>query len=226
MSGDEDALADNIFGAGDARVAGDGVAQGPIEGRIGWIDADPRSRHGLLHRESIIANLEAGAGRGEIEAVVAGADDGERLAEAAGARRELRGEAAGQGTGPVKAAVADHLLDSRDWLQGTNEHATGLAFGFAGDVHAEVAAVDGVDVGVTGVAEEDFVARSGATMGVGSGVDGVVVGAKVGFDLDDAAGDYALIGLVNQDLAEQAGGDEGGEVFEELPGEEFAGKRL
>jgi hypothetical protein len=201
-------------------MARDDVAKGPIEGGVGRIDPDPGGGHRLFHDGPIVANLEAGAGRGEVEAVVAGAEDGECLAEAAGAGGELRGETGGEGAGqvvvPVEAAVVDHLLDSRDWLEGTNEDAAGLSFGFAGYVHAEVAAVDGVDVGVPGVAEEDLVAGSGAAVSVCGGVDGVIVGAEVGFNLDDAAGDHALTGAVDEELAEQARSDEGRRELEEF----------
>ena len=41
---------------------------------------------------------------------------------------------------------------------------------------------------MTGRAEENFVARGGAAMGVGGGIGRVVVRPEVGFDFDDAAG--------------------------------------
>jgi hypothetical protein len=48
------------------------------------------------------------------------------------------------------------------------------------------------------------------------GVDGVIVGAEVGLNLDDAAGDHALTGAVDEELAEQARSDEGRRELEEF----------
>jgi hypothetical protein len=88
-------------------------------------------------------------------------------------------------------------------FESADEDAAGEVVGFAGDVHAEVAAVDGVDVGVPGGAEEDLIAGSGAAMGVGGRVGRGAVGAEVGFGLDDAACHFA----VDEKLAEEAWSD-------------------
>ena len=50
------------------------------------------------------------------------------------------------------------------------------------------------------------------------------MGAHVGFDFHDAAGEQTEGGAVNQELAQQARSDEVGAVFEEGAREKFAGE--
>ena len=171
-------------------MVGENEAEGPVDGLL---DADAGSDEGRCDREAVIANLERGVRVGEVDAVVGGADEAEGLAEAAGSGGKLAGEPVGKRlrlrTGEVEGAVAGHLLNAGDGLEGAQKDAAGLAFCFAGDVHAEVAAVDGVDVGVAGVAEENQIARSGTAMGMGCGVGRGVMGAEIGFGFNDATDD-------------------------------------
>lgn len=76
------------------------------------------------------------------------------------------------------------MTDSGDRLQGSKENASGLAFGLAGDVQAEVIAVDEIDVSVARRSEEHAIAVGGT----GGGVSRGVIGSKVGFGFNDATG--------------------------------------
>lgn len=196
-------------------MAGEDKAEGPVGG---FLDADAGGDEGCGDGEGVFADLQRGAGAGDVKAVVGGARDAESLAEAAGAGGELAEKrACGMGM-RGQAAVDGHLIEAGERLEGADKDAAGLAFGFAGDVEAEVFSVDGVDVGVAGAAEEDGVARGDAAVGVGSGVGWSVVGAEVSFDLDDAAGEGGAADAVDQQLAEETRGDELRRVLEEGAG--------
>ena len=114
------------------------------------------------------------------------AGEAQRLASRPGPEVSSRWAALGG-----KAAIRGHQVHAGDRLQRAQQHAACVALGFAADVHAEVSAVDGVDIGVPGRAEENLVARSGSAMRVGGRVGRVVVRAQVGLDFDDAPGDQA-----------------------------------
>jgi hypothetical protein len=98
------------------------------------------------------------------------------------------------------------LLDAGQRLERSQEYAAAKAFFLAGKIHAVIAAVDEVDIRVTWRAEQDFVPRRWAAMRVRGGVRGRVMGAKVGFDFDDAAGQPSGASAVREDFAEQAWG--------------------
>ena len=72
--------------------------------------------------------------------------------------------------GDGEAAEAGHRCRGLDGLEGADEDAAGLALGLAGEVQAVVHAVDEVDVGEAGRAEEDGVAGGLADEAVGGGV--------------------------------------------------------
>jgi hypothetical protein len=58
---------------------------------------------------------------------------------------------------------------------------------------------------MAGMAEQDQIARGRASMGVGSGVGRVVVGAEIGFRFHDTSGQNAGVCLEDQELAQEAG---------------------
>lgn len=124
-----------------------------------------------------------------------------------------------------EAAILRHAVETGYRFESTEQHASGKAIGLAADVHAVVHAVDGVDIGMAGGTEEDLVPRRGSAMRVGGGIGRVVVRAEIGLDLDDASGDQAMFGLVDEELAEEFGSDELGAAFEEAAGEQATGGR-
>ena len=69
----------------------------------------------------------------------------------------------------ASAAVVGHPFLPREGFERPDQDTARLSFGLARDVHAEVAAVDRVDVGMAGVAEQNQVAGSRTPMGVGGG---------------------------------------------------------
>ena len=149
-------------------------------------DADARGGFNAARGEAVLGEGESGAGEGKVEAVVSGAGDGHGLAEASGAG----GEQARTGIGR-KVAAAGHGGESGDGFEGADEDAAGFAVRLAGDIEAVIHAIDEVNVGMAGRAEEDSIAGGFS----GEGVGGRVVGAEVGFDFDDAA-DRGFVGGV------------------------------
>jgi hypothetical protein len=73
-----------------------------------------------------------------------------------------------------------------------------------GCVEAVVHAVDEVDVGAAGWAEEGGVVGSEAAEGVRGGVGE----AEVGLDLDDAAGEALAVEIADEEFAEEGSGDD------------------
>ncbi len=131
----------------------------------------------VVGRKPSSRTRRGGSGAGYVEAVF-GQGDTEGLAETAGSGAE---EIWFGGGG--EAAEAGHGFEAGDGLEGADEDSSGLAVGLAGEVEAVVHAVDEVDVGEAGRAEEYRVARGLADEGVG----GWVGEAEVGFDFGDAA---------------------------------------
>lgn len=132
---------------------------------------------------------------------MSGPGETESLAEAAGARGELTRRRTG-----IQAAVEGHLRLPGDRFQGANQHAACAAFDFARDIGAEVAAVDGVDVGVAGRSEENRVPWGETTMGVGGGVGWCIVRAQIRFDFNDAASQDAGAGAMDEQFPKQPWG--------------------
>ena len=107
-------------------------------------------------------------------------------------------------------------------LERAQQHAGPLALRLAGKIHAEMHAVDEVDVGEPGRPEQHRVARRLA----GKGVRGGIVEAEVGLHLDNAAGEAfglparagARLVTPHQQFAEQAARDHVGRVEVEIPG--------
>lgn len=90
-----------------------------------------------------------------------------------------------------------HGLDAVDGGDGADEDSAGCAGEVGGCVEAVVHAVDEVDVGAAGWAEEGGVVGSEAAEGVRGGVGE----AEVGLDLSDAAGEPLAVEIANEELA-------------------------
>src|SRR5258708_173372 len=99
-----------------------------------------------------------------------------------------------------------HGLQAFDGIERAKEDASGFAIGEAGEVEAVVHAIDEVDVGEAGRAEEHCVAWGPAN----EGVSGRIVGAHVGFDLRDAPDETLSTETANDELAEQSAGHDFG----------------
>ena len=117
----------------------------------------------------------------------------------------------------IEAASLGHFFYAGERFEGAEQDASGAAFGFAGDVEAVVVAVDEIDVGVAGWAEEDGIAGGEA----GGGVGGGIVLAEIGFDFDDAGGEGGSAAFTNQHLAQEFASD-----ATRIAGEEGAGERM
>jgi len=127
--------------------------EGPVDGVF---DADAGGDEDGAWGEAVVAELQWRGGIEQVEAVVLGAGEAQGQAQAAG----TGGEQARGGYGR-KAAVDGHLGGAvlAGWLEGAEQNAAGRALGLAGDVHAEVAAIDGIDIGVGGGTESPRKAR-------------------------------------------------------------------
>lgn len=204
---EKDALAGEGSGAG-----GTGVRiEGETEREVGGVaDADAGGGEDMADTKAVVEHLKRRGRVKKIEAVVRGAREGKRLAEAAGAG----GEQARGGVG-LKAAVVGHAVETCERFEGAEQDAAAAALYFAGEIHAVVAAVDEVEIGVAGRTEENAVAPGGAAMRMGRGVGARIVRAEVSFDLDDAAGEPAEASAVRKDFAEETRSDALGRGFEE-----------
>ncbi len=181
----------------DEAVAPEEVAQG-MSGGFG--DANARGDLDGVGAKAIVGDPEAGSRRGEIAAIVASPGNAEGLSQAAGAGGELW-EIARAVEG--YAASAGHLFDSLDRLDGAKENTAGFAFRFTGNIEAIVITVDEIDVGKTGRAEENGIAR-GATR---SGVGGRIILSEISLDFDDAGGKGCVFAGADEKFAEKIAGD-------------------
>ena len=100
-----------------------------------------------------------------------------------------------------------HGLDAVDGGDGADEDSASFAGEMGGGVEAVVHAVDEVDVGSAGWAEEGEVVGGEASVGVGGGVGE----AEVGLDLDDAAGEALAVEIADEELAEEGSSYDPGE---------------
>ena len=112
-----------------------------------------------------------------------------------------------------------HGLDAVDGSDGADEDSAGFAGEMGGGVEAVVHAVDEVDVGVSGRAEEGEVVGGEASVGVGGGVGE----AEVGLDLGDAAGEALAVEIADEELAEEGSRDDLGGAGVEGSWEELRG---
>ena len=97
-----------------------------------------------------------------------------------------------------------HSLDAVDGGDSADEDSAGFAGEMGGCVKAVVHAVDEVDVGATGWAEEGSVVGGEAA----EGVRGWVGEAEVGLDLGDAAREALAVEIADEELAEEGSGDD------------------
>src|ERR1700739_3032355 len=122
-------------------------------------DADARSDQDFADRTAVVAHLQRRSGAGDVEGVVDGPGEPQRLAKPAGAggklARQRAGGRPGRKTVYAQAPVRGPEVDSGNRFQGAEQHATGLPLSFATDVHAEITPIDRIDVGMAGRAEED-----------------------------------------------------------------------
>src|ERR1700754_1997306 len=114
-------------------------------------------------------------------------------------------------------AEVGHGLDAVDGGDGADEDSAGLAGEVGGGIEAVVHAVDEVDVGATGWAEEGEVVGGEAAIGVGGGVGE----AEVGLDLDDAACEALAVEIADEEFSEEGSGDDLGGAGVEGSWEEF-----
>ncbi len=84
--------------------------------------------------------------------------------------------------------IPRHLFQPRHRLQGAQQNASCLALHFAGDVHAIVAAVNRVNIGMPSRPEEHAIPWRRAAMRVRRRIGRLVVRAQVRLDLDNPAG--------------------------------------
>ena len=97
-----------------------------------------------------------------------------------------------------------HGLDAVDGGDGADEDSAGLAGEVGGGVEAIVHAVDEVDVGAAGWAEEGEIIGGEAAVGVG----GRVGEAEVGLDLGNAAGEALAVEIADEEFAKEGSGDD------------------
>jgi hypothetical protein len=171
-----------LLSAAHEAIIGDYEAQRPV-GAVGDADA-----WGCLHFDwrlgARAAHLErAGDQIGAVE--LASDAHGER--QFAGPRRQVLNA---MGGGPPAA----HGGESRERLQRANQDASGLALGLAHEIQTFIHAVDEVDVGMAGRTENHARAIGEAAPGMGS----AIIGPKIRFHLDNAAGGRAM----HQDLSQ------------------------
>ena len=186
-----------------------------------FADADARRNQDLGGRNAVVTQLKRRAAVEQVKAVVGDARKPESLAQAAGAGGKLAGRGGGR-----QAAIHSHRLDAGQGFQRAEEDTASLPVDLATHVHAKVAAVDGVDVGVACGAEENGVPGSGAAERVGSGVGRGVVRPQVAFSLDNAAGEDAGGCAVDEKLAQKRRGDGFRPCLKEGAGQWVAGKAL
>jgi len=102
-----------------------------------------------------------------------------------------------------KAAIDGHLAESAgvaERFEGTQENGPGPPHGFAGDVSAEVATVDCVDVSMPCEPKRTSL-RGVGPVGMRSRVGRVVVRAEIGLDFDNPTGEDQAAGTVDKKLA-------------------------
>src|ERR1700683_1155787 len=106
----------------------------------------------LSRAKAFVSNPQAGGGGSKIAAVVADAGDAEGFGQASRAAGELA--KVGEGL-QCEVASPRHFLDAEERFEGAEQNRARLAFALAGNVQAVVVAVDEIDVGVAGRAEQD-----------------------------------------------------------------------
>jgi len=183
------------------------------------MNANADSDQRISHRGAVIPHLKGRMRVNQVEAIVAQSSEPEGLAESAGAGSKLSDRSAWR-----QASIDGHLAGARQRFKRTQEQATRLALDFAGNIRAEITAIDRVNICVTGGAKKDAVTWSGAAMGVSGRVGRVVVRAQVGFDFDDPPCQHAGVRSMRENLAQQARGYMLRRSLKESAGEQAARK--
>jgi hypothetical protein len=153
---------------------------------FGFADADAAGDFYGWGGKAIVGEPEAGMRGREVASVVAEAGDAECLGQASGASGEADEIARDL---DLQVSGASHFFYTVNGFEGAEENASAFTFRIAGDVQAVVTAVDEINVGVAGRAEEDGVAGGFS----GGGVGGEVVFCEIGFDFDDAGGEVGRV---------------------------------
>lgn len=149
--------------------------------------------------EAVVAKLKRRFFAEQIEAVVGGTSDIERLAEQPGATCEFTGWRGGR-----QFAIECHGFEAKQGFKGADEDASGHAFRLAGDIHTKVHAIDEIDIGVPGLAEHYAVSVCDAAKAVRCRVGGRGdVRSQIGLNLDYASGKPACFGPMGEELTEQ-----------------------
>ena len=158
--------------------------EGPI-GRV--LDAYAHCDQSFRNSALVIAHLERRFSPGKVQAVVGRPGQAHCLAEPARAGSQLPGQLCGRNAFNGDTAVIGHPVRSCHGLQSAEKDAAGSSFDFTTNVHAEIASIDCIHIGVSSGTKKNLVAWRWAAMRVGRRVGRIVVRSKIGFDLDDAA---------------------------------------
>jgi hypothetical protein len=188
-----DSFSDERFSSGNEGVSRKNVPQARVDR---FADADAGGNLDVSGAEAVVSDPQAGGGRSEIAAVVAGAGDAESFGEAPRAAGET-----GKALSflDVDLSSSRHFFNAEERFEGAEKNSPGLARGVTGHVEAIVTAVDEVNVGVAGRSEQDCSARGVAGSGVGRGI----VFSEVSFHFDDAGCQMQVFVVAHQHLAEE-----------------------
>jgi len=178
------------------------VRQGETKGPIDSVpDADARRYQHFAYGKAVVLQLQRGCGVEQVKSVMGRAREAESLAQAARPGGELPGFRAGG-----KTAIQRHLIQAQlsYWFKSAEQDAPGPALGFTSDIHAEVAAVDCIDIRMARRTKDNEIAGRGTAMGVSGGVGRAVVGTQVGLHLNDSPSQQAGARGVHKHFAQQA----------------------
>ena len=182
------------------------------------IDADAHGDEHFRDAATVVANLQNRSGTGDIEAVVRFPRQAQCLAQTTRSSCKQTGCCARRQT-----TVCRHQVSASYGFKGPQQHASRQTLSLATDVHAKVAAVNRIHVGVARRSKEHLVPRSGSAMGMRGRVGRVVMGAEIGLDLDDSARHDAVTASVHQQLSKQAGADKLGRALKKTAWQQPAG---
>ena len=110
----------------------------------GLVDADARSLQHFANRVAVVTHLKRRMRIDQITLVVCRAAQPQRLAKPAGPRSEHSRRCPRR-----KPAISSHLLHSCQRFQRAQQHAARLPLRLATDIHAEVAAINGINIRMT-----------------------------------------------------------------------------
>ncbi len=156
--------------------------------RLASIDPDARSDHGLPYLETIVPYLKRQTWRWSHPARCGSSASRPAPGKAGSARTsvaaETRRSAASPAAGPRLMAISS---SPEIGSSARRRHAARLASDLAGDVQAEIPAVDRVDIGMARQAEQHQIARCRAAMRVSRGIGRGLVRPEIGLHLHNPA---------------------------------------